>query len=175
MIEAMTEGGFKKRGRVFCPADALQEDPVILKHAQRLPKHIEILKENSTYRIGEFEFKTCRRHLHPVETYGIKFKAGGQSISFISDTKYFEALAQCYRAEIIIVCVVFFQPRPAVEHLCLADVQELIRQIKPKKAVLTHFGMTMLRHKPHLLGQQLSGLLGTEVVSAYDGMSLQLS
>src|SRR3989338_8557046 len=30
MIEAMTEGGFKKRGTVFLPADAMGEEPVIL-------------------------------------------------------------------------------------------------------------------------------------------------
>ncbi len=29
MIEAMTEGGFEKRGEVFCPRDALGEDAVI--------------------------------------------------------------------------------------------------------------------------------------------------
>jgi phosphoribosyl 1,2-cyclic phosphodiesterase len=33
MIEAMTEGGFKKRGVLFAPRDALEEDPVVLKYA----------------------------------------------------------------------------------------------------------------------------------------------
>ncbi|MCJ7498036.1 MAG: MBL fold metallo-hydrolase, partial [candidate division Zixibacteria bacterium] len=32
MIEAMTEGGFKRRGMLFCPADALNDDPVVLKY-----------------------------------------------------------------------------------------------------------------------------------------------
>ena len=32
MIEAMTEGGFKKRGVLFVPRDALEEDPVVLKY-----------------------------------------------------------------------------------------------------------------------------------------------
>src|SRR4029077_16462912 len=30
MVEAMTEGGFRRRGRLFCPADALDGDPVVL-------------------------------------------------------------------------------------------------------------------------------------------------
>ncbi|MFH1655848.1 MAG: MBL fold metallo-hydrolase, partial [Candidatus Omnitrophota bacterium] len=33
MIEAMTEGGFKKKGVVFVPSDALDADPVIFSHA----------------------------------------------------------------------------------------------------------------------------------------------
>ena len=32
MIEAMTNGGFKKKGIVFAPSDALEEDPVILEY-----------------------------------------------------------------------------------------------------------------------------------------------
>src|SRR5205823_12851105 len=32
MIEAMTDGGFSHRGRLFCPSDALDEDPVVLKY-----------------------------------------------------------------------------------------------------------------------------------------------
>src|SRR4030042_6294889 len=42
MIEAMTEGGFKKRGGVYCPADALEEDKIILKHVIDFPEKIVI-------------------------------------------------------------------------------------------------------------------------------------
>jgi len=48
----------------------------------------------------------------------------------------------------------------------------LIRDIKPKKAILTHFGMTMLRAKPQIQALELSQKLGIEVVAAYDGMAL---
>ncbi|MBU1999212.1 MAG: MBL fold metallo-hydrolase, partial [Candidatus Omnitrophica bacterium] len=46
MIEAMTEGGFKKRGLVFCPQDALEGDPVIFKYLRNFPKEIIVLKKN---------------------------------------------------------------------------------------------------------------------------------
>src|SRR3989304_1289882 len=74
MIEAMTEGGFKKRGVLFATGDALEEDPVVLKYVKDYVKKVEILKENSEYQIGEIEFSTARRHQHRVETYGINFK-----------------------------------------------------------------------------------------------------
>lgn len=172
MAEAMTEGGFKKRGVVFCPADAIEEDTVILKHVIGLPKKIEILKANSSYEVDNFRFTTSMKHIHPVETYGIKFEFNKVSVSLLSDTRYFEGLADCYRADILIIYVVFFQPRPGVEHLCLSDAEELIKKIQPKRAILTHFGMTMLTAKPHLVAQDLSGKLGVKVESAYDGMTL---
>jgi len=182
MIEAMTEGGFKKRGILFCPEDAVNEDPVILKHARGLVEKIEILEANKTYKVDNFEFQTSMRHIHPVLTYGLKFNipakggsaSGGKntSVSVLTDTKYFNELVNFYKTDILIICVVFFEPRPEVDHLCLSDVESLIRDIQPKKAILTHFGMTMLRAKPQIQALKLSERLGIEVMAAYDGMTL---
>ncbi|MFA5411254.1 MAG: MBL fold metallo-hydrolase [Candidatus Omnitrophota bacterium] len=172
MIEAMTEGGFKKRGAVFCPKDAIEEDSVILRHTLGFTEKIEMLEENKIYKIGNFEFQASPRHIHPVETYGLKFKLGNTGIAFLTDTKYSRELIDFYRVEILIIAVVFFQPRPGIDHLSLPDAESLISDIKPKKAILTHFGMTMLKAKPHLLAQDLTQRLGREVLAAYDGMTL---
>ena len=40
LIESMTEGGFKKRGTLFCPEDALADDPVVLKFARKYLENI---------------------------------------------------------------------------------------------------------------------------------------
>jgi phosphoribosyl 1,2-cyclic phosphodiesterase len=172
MIEAMTEGGFKKRGVVFCPQDALEEDPVILKHVRPFPERIEVLKENTAYEIGDFEFQTSMKHIHPSQTYGIKFEIKKTSVSILSDTRYFKELSQFYRSDVLIICVAFLEPRPGIDHLCLDDARQIIADSRPKKAILTHFGMTMLKAKPHLKAQELSRSLGVEVIAAYDGMTL---
>lgn len=173
MIEAMTEGGFKKKGVVFCPADAIESDPVILKHVLNFPEKIEILEADRKYGVGEFEFTTSMRHIHPAQTYGIKFKLKRLSVSLLSDTKYFEGLLSFYKTDILIINVVFFEPRAGIDHLSLLEAKELIGRIKPKKAVLTHFGMTMLKAKPHMQAQELTKSLGIEVLAAYDGMTLE--
>jgi len=176
MIEAMTEGGFKKRGILFCPEDAINEDPVVLKHTRGLVKKIEILEANKTYSVDNFEFQTSMKHIHPVLTFGLKFnipaKGGNTSVSLLTDTKYFKELPNFYKTDILIICVVFFEPRPEVDHLCLSDVESLLRDIQPKKAILTHFGMTMLRAKPQIQALELSNKLGIEVMAAYDGMTI---
>jgi len=172
MIEAMTEGGFKKRGIVFCPKDTIEEDSVILKHTLGFVQKLELLEERKTYKAGEFEFKISMRHIHPVETYGIKFNMGQTSVSILTDTKYFKGLLGFYNTDIVIIAVVFFQPRPGIDHLNLSDVEEIIRELRPKKAILTHFGMTMLKAKPHIQAEILTKKLGIEVQAAYDGMTL---
>jgi len=172
MIEAMTDGGFKKRGVVFCPADAQGEDSVILRHVLNFPEKIELLKENREYNVGGFRFQASMKHIHPAETYGLKFQGKDYSVSLLADTKYFPELANFYRTDILVISVVFFEPRPGIDHLCLADAEELIRRIGPKQAILTHFGMTMLKAKPHIQTRELSKRLGIDVCAAYDGMTL---
>jgi len=173
MIEAMTSGGFKKRGEVFCPKDAVIEDTVILKYAKDFPQKISYLKPKSNYRAGNFRFSTSMRHIHPAETYGLKFKIGDKKIALLTDTKYFKELARFYsNMDILIIAVVFFEPRQGIDHLSLSDVETIIRQTRPKKAILTHFGMTMLNANPYLQAKKLSEKLGIEVIAAYDGMAL---
>ena len=173
MIEAMTEGGFKKKGEVFVPQDALDNDSVIFRYLQSFPEKIEKLRPQQTYRINDFVFRTSMKHIHPVETYGIKFNIDNFSIGLMVDTRYFEELIDFYKTDILIISVVFFEPRPAIDHLSIQDVEQIIREIRPKKAILTHFGMSMLKAKPHELCEQLSSKLNTEVIAAYDGMTLK--
>jgi ribonuclease BN (tRNA processing enzyme) len=173
MIEAMTEGGFKKKGIVFCPADAIDGDTVILKHLMHFPDKIALLEANEKYSVGNFEFTTSMRHIHPVETYGIKFNLNRTSVSLISDTRYFNTLADFYRTDILVINLVFFEPRPEIDHLCFSDAALLISKIKPKKVILTHFGMNMLKAKPHIQAAGLAKKLGIEIIAAYDGMVLE--
>jgi len=168
----MTEGGFKKRGIVFCPSDAVGEDSVILRHAAAFPEKIQIIKANHSYQAGDFKFSTSMRHIHPCETYGLKFNIKRTSIGLLTDTRYFPELAEFYKTDILIIAVVFCQPRPGIDHLSLKEAQIIIDKLKPKKAVLTHFGMTMLKAKPLLQAEKLSRTLGVEVVAAYDSMRL---
>lgn len=173
MIEAMTDGGFKKRGAVFCPSDAVENDSVILRHVMRFPEKIEYLKPNNDYAAGNFKFTTSPRHLHPVETYGVKFKIKDTSVSLLSDTMYSDKLLNFYKTDVLIINVVFLHPRSGIEHLSLEDARNIIGKVKPKEAIMTHFGMTILKAKPVLLAEELSRDLGIEVVSAYDGMTLK--
>src|SRR4030042_448214 len=123
MIEAMTEGGFKKRGILLAPGDALEEDPVVLKYAMGYVNKIEVLKEDSEYRIGDIWFSTACKHRHRVETYGLNFKICPRTISFITDTKFFSELPDLYRGEILVIPVVRLKPvgNETIAHLSPGD------------------------------------------------------
>jgi phosphoribosyl 1,2-cyclic phosphodiesterase len=177
IIEAMTQGGFKKRGILFCPRDALGDDPVVFKYLRGYLDKIEILDQAQTYKISESLFlNTPLLHKHPVQTYGLNFKKkeeGRPLLSVICDTLYFKELEKFYKGRILVINVVFARPHTAAQHLSLIDAQRLIDAVRPKVAILTHFGMTMLKERPHEIAKALSEKLGLEVIAAYDGMEFK--
>ncbi|MHC1635384.1 MAG: MBL fold metallo-hydrolase [Candidatus Methanospirareceae archaeon] len=177
MIEAMTEGGFKKRGVLLCPGDAISgDDPVVFKHHRGLLEKVEILKEGHSYDVGNLKISTPKRHVHGVETYGLNIGVEGREnlISFISDTRYFEGLENFYNGEVLVMNVVMYKRREGVDHLCVEDARHIIKTSKPKVAILTHFGMTMLRNKPFEIAKRLTEETGVEVIAASDGMRFDL-
>ncbi|MDI6810547.1 MAG: MBL fold metallo-hydrolase [archaeon] len=181
MIEAMTEGGFKPRGVLLCPNDALSDEgnAVVLNYYKGLLDKIEVLEEGGTYAVGNLEIHTPKRHVHGVvETYGLNIKVRGEDatlLSFIADTLYFEGLEQYYDGDVLVMNVAMYKRREGVDHLCVEDAKKIIEARRPKVAILTHFGMTMLRNKPWEISKQLSKETGVEVIAARDGMRFNLN
>ena len=54
-----------------------------------------------------------------------------------------------YRADVIILNVVRFKPSD-LDHLHAPEAEQLIAGMRPKLALLTHFGMTMLRARLYM-------------------------
>ena len=95
------------------------------------------------------------------------------SVSYIADTRYFPELAEFYRADVVIMNVV----RPSaseLDHLSAPDAGELVKAMRPRLTVLTHFGMRMLSAKPWVIAREMSERTGCKVVAASDGMLLDL-
>ena len=177
MIEAMTKGGFKHRGVLLCPNDALSDegDAVVLNYYRGLLERVEVLTEGGTYSVGQIEINTPKRHVHGVETYGLNIRVKGENktrVSFLVDTLYFDGLENYYDGEVLVMNVAMYKRREGVNHLCVDDAKKIIaaRRPKPKVVILTHFGMTMLRNKPWEIAKLLSEETGVEVIAARDGM-----
>jgi phosphoribosyl 1,2-cyclic phosphodiesterase len=175
MIEAMTNGGWKKKGVVFAPSDALDKDPVILEYVREYVEKIQVLKEKEEYKIGNISFSTPVKHVHHgVDTYGLNIKGKKISISLIADTNYFEGIETYYPEDILIINVVRLEEHSKIEHLCLKDAEKIISKNKPKLAILTHFGMTMIKAKPWEIADKLTDKIGIKVIAANDGMEIDL-
>ncbi len=179
MIEAMTEGGTKRRGILFTPRQALEDDPVVFQYVRKFLNRIEILKEGGTYELDGLTLSTPIKHLHPVETYGINFNTPVGTISWIADTAFFPELLQHYCGDLLIIHSVRYRDEndreKGIYHLNLEDVKKIVCELRPKATILTHFGMKMLQAKPYELASKLSEETGCKVIAASDGMRFELS
>jgi len=174
MIEAMTEGGFKKKGILFAPEDALFSDPVVLKYLHDYVSEVQTLREGDSYKLGKVEFSTPLRHIHGnALTFVFNFHTSSHSLSYISDTRFFPELLRIYRGDILIINVVRFKPSN-LDHLCIEDVEKILEAVHPRICILTHFGMTLLRANPMEVARQLEKAAQIRVIAANDGMRLAL-
>ncbi len=178
IIEAITVGGTEKRGILFAPYDALEgDDPVVYRYLRSYLEKIVILKEKENYSLDGISFSCPIRHEHRTETYGFLFKTDKIKIGYIADTKFFDGLINAYKeSEILIVNVVREKPSE-LDHLSLEDVKILIKEIRPKICFLTHFGMTIIRKKPFLIGEELNkefSNMNVKIIPASDGMKYEL-
>ena len=175
MVEAMTQGGFKQRGWLFAPADALETEPVIFSYLKGYLEGIEVLQEGKSYSVGNISFATPIRHIHPVETYGMIFKTDEHTFSYIADSRYFDGLCGNYGGELLIINVVMLEYNRPIDHLSVPDAEHIITELKPRVAILTHFGMNLWRARPWEVAQKLTQQTGVKVIAARDGMKFDLA
>ena len=173
MVEAMTNGGFNRHGLLFAPADAFGFEPVIYSYLKKAIEDVVLLEEGKSYQIDNVSFQTPLKHIHPVETYGIIFHTPHHNFAYIADTRYFESLEKTYTSDVLIINMVLTEPRP-IDHLSIPDVARIVSGIRPRLAVLSHFGLHVWQAGPWDIARRLSEQTGVRVIAARDGMKLDL-
>ncbi|MBV9698781.1 MAG: MBL fold metallo-hydrolase [Candidatus Eremiobacteraeota bacterium] len=178
IIEAMTSGGFRRRGAVLAPSDAFDFEPVVLPYARQFVERIECLQPNSgPYMIGEVELTTSSQHVHAVQTYGLHFAHAGLRVAYLPCARYSDDLAADYaarRPDVLILNVLRHRDEALVDHLTWPLACRVVAEVRPKVAVFGHFGTKMLEADPPRLAQALEDELGVRAIAAYDGLELDL-
>lgn len=178
MIEAMTSGGFVRRGAVLAPEDAFDNEPVVLPYARRFPERIERLTPSGgPWKIGEVELRTSLAHKHAVQTYGLHFTHGNVRVSYLPCGRYFDGLAEDYaahRPDVLIVNVLRLADTLNVDHFTWHDAQRVILDVRPKVAILQHFGTKMLEADPTRLAAEFEDESGMRTIAAYDGLTVDV-
>jgi len=178
MIEAMTSGGFHRRGAVLAPADAFDVEPVVLPYARRFVERVEPLTASGgPWRVGQVELYTSMAHAHSVQTYGLHVVYGDLRVSYLPCGRYFDGLAADYashRPDVLMVNVLRFHDRMNVDHFTWQDARRIVAEVRPKVAVFQHFGTKMLEADPPRLAAALEDEIGIRAIAAYDGFTFDV-
>jgi ribonuclease BN (tRNA processing enzyme) len=177
IVEAMTKGGFGPRGALYAPRDVLEDEPVVFRYAQRFVVHRGILAAGSRHALGpELTLETPLAHDHGVETYGYRLSAPGFTVGHVVDTFWLDALPEAYAGvDLLLVNTTREVGRDRrYLHLGVDDAERLIGAIRPRVAVLTHFGMQLPPRKASAAVQAISAHTGVPTLAARDGWLLDL-
>jgi phosphoribosyl 1,2-cyclic phosphodiesterase len=115
--------------------------------------------------------------VHAVETYGLHFTYDGRTVSYLPCGRHFDGLAADYAAhkpDVLIVNVLRYRDSMDVDHLTFDHARQVLNVVRPRVAVMQHFGTKMLEQNPVRLAAELEDALGMRVIAAYDNMLLDV-
>ncbi len=177
VLEAMTGGGFEPRAALFAPADALDEEPVIQRYAQPFAARKVTLAAGGEWEVANgVRLATPLAHDHGVETYGYRIRAGDFTAAHVVDTFWMDELAEAYGGvDLLVVNATRLRGGDRrILHLGADDAERLVAAVRPRLAVLTHFGMQMVRARPDQIALSISERTGVPTLAARDGWRLAL-
>ncbi|WP_457638698.1 MBL fold metallo-hydrolase [Persephonella sp.] len=176
VVESATESTKKPLDMLVCPEDVVEgEDPILLRYLRAGIKEIKILKEKTDIQYRKITVKGTVPHIHKgAQTYGIEFHTESKKVVYVPCGKFYEGMLEGYteNPDLMIFNTTFPQPAEQYYHLSVPDVEQMIQRYRPKKAVITHFSIPMLKADPEKMAARLSRKTGVPVTAAYDGLRI---
>jgi ribonuclease BN (tRNA processing enzyme) len=176
VIQGMTLGGLDKRGVLVCN-EASSEGfqgavPVLDQYHRDCLERMIVMKPGQNLGIGTVEI-TATHTNHTVPGIGFKFSAETFTLGYTSDTSYTEALASNFKGTDILILNVVAPFGYSIDgHLNSDDAIKLLSKVKPKVAVITHFGLKMINQDPMYQAREIHKRTGVTVIAAEDGLTL---
>lgn len=170
-IEGMTNGCTKKRGMLVCSRSVGNS----ISDYHKSFTDMRIVGPDETITTGDVSIvSTSSFHSDPT-TVGFKIKTKKGIISYISDTELQQKIVDEHRdARILILCVTRQLKSRIKWNICTEDAAEIIGKIRPELAVITHFGMKILKENPKYQAEWLQKNTGIKTIAAEDGMKIEV-
>lgn len=179
LIEAMTRGMTRDVGTIFGSPSVLNGfevwGPCISSYHQSKSNTV-ILEPDKTVEVDNFKVKgTKTEHGDPTGS-GFQIDYNGFKVSYTSDTGYFDGLAEQHEGSDILIASVLRPGNKSINgHMCTRNFIDLINEVKPKVAVMTHLGLKMISNNPVTEAKKISKQTGVKTIAAFDGLSFNVN
>ena len=179
IIEAMTNGMTQNYGHIIGSKSVLSGfdmwGPCISSYHQSRSKVLEIEKGDIRYFDNCLIKATPTNHADP-KGVGFQIEYKDFKISYTSDTSYFPELAKAHEGADILIASVLRPGNKSIRgHLCSSGFIRLIKEIKPRLAIMIHLGLKMISNNPIGEAKRITKLTGVKTLAAFDGMSLDIN
>jgi ribonuclease BN (tRNA processing enzyme) len=175
VLEAMTHGALKKKGVILGNEIAFKgsEDfvPLISKyHLKTVDKH-EVMEPGKKSSVGDVKIEAVRADHPEPKALGYVFTGEGKKVGYTGDGEYYEGQERSFRGcdYLVINC---HRPKesPLKGYMDSGGAKRLIEGAKPGTAILTHFGMKMMKGIAEKEAMWIQEGTGTKTMAARDGM-----
>jgi ribonuclease BN (tRNA processing enzyme) len=174
VISSMTYGGIDKRGVLVSNKTVYNGDgeikPYITKFSKSLVEKSIILEKGQTVGIGDIEIAALQAKHGDSNNIGLRFFTSQFNLVYSSDTRYFKELEEEYKGCDILILNIVHPFNEKGKQLSSDDAVKIINKVKPKLAIITHFGIKMLKADPLYEARDIQKKTGIQVISAKDGM-----
>lgn len=177
VIDAMTHSGIEHRGIVLGSKSVLQPSennyPFLTKHHQNLVEKIIPLEKNHKVGVELIEIHALSAEHGDETALGFKFFCPRFVLSYTGDTKLTPKLMEeLTGTDILILNVPFPGDKGKDSNLDTSSAIQLISNVRPKLAILTHFGLDMLKADPIIEAREIQRITGVQTIAARDGLTI---
>jgi phosphoribosyl 1,2-cyclic phosphodiesterase len=179
LLEAMTKGMTRKRGIVVGSRSVIKGydrwGPCISKYHLSKPE-VVVMEEGNHKRFDKLDITATKTvHGDPMAV-GFKMQYDNFTISYTSDTEYFPELHQHHEgADVLIASVIRAGSERIRGHMSVDDFEVLVKEVKPKLAIMTHLGMKFIMEYPEKEAKRVTKNTGITTIAARDGMRFDLA
>jgi ribonuclease BN (tRNA processing enzyme) len=167
----MTHNGLDTKGVIITNETVIKNGIITPFHKKSIER---IITAGPGKKIGieDIEIHTTKLDHDDPKTIGFKIFTPKFLIGYISDTKYSKELPDQYKKTDILIINCVYPEKTKTKQLTVNDAIKIIKKVKPKLAILTHFGKKMLNSKPIYIAREIQKQLKTQVIAAEDGMHI---
>lgn len=175
VLEALSVSGLDRIGVLVCNSKYAKGDekepPMLLNRSRNFVEKVLELGPGAKIGINNINIYTTKTQHFDSEGIGFIFETGRYRIGYTSDTEYTDEIADQYKhCNMVIINCKYPKDIKMAGHMNAEDAAKFLKRIKPKFAVLTHFGVKMLEANPMYVARDIQRDSGVEVAAANDGL-----
>jgi ribonuclease BN (tRNA processing enzyme) len=175
VVDAMTHGGIEHRGVVIATKSILNPSennyPFLTKHHSQLVEKIIPMEKGKKVGVELVEINALSVEHTDPDAVGFKFFCPKFTLSYTGDTKYTPQLIEELKGtDILIMNVPYPGERGSGLNLDSNYAIKMISEIRPKLAIITHFGLEMLKEDPLVAAREIQRITGVQTIAARDGL-----
>lgn len=179
LIESMTRGMTKDHGIIIGSRSVFegfqQWGPSISKYHRQKSEQL-MLAPNKIKAVDGIRIRGTKTIHGDPTCVGFQMESRGLKISYTSDTSYFENLSKYHKGSNILIASVLRPGTRSIRgHMCRGNFSQLVNEVQPKLAIMTHFGFKMLNEDPEREAELVAKETDIRTIAAFDGMQIAIN